>query len=246
MPYYNAEKYIKETVNSIINQTFKDWELIIVDDCSPDFITNDVLKEIVSSDSRIKILKTLKNGGAGIARNLGIEFAKGEYLAFCDSDDWWYPTKLEEQLKYMEENDYPFTCTWYEDTNDKLEPYYTMKQEPKNSYQSMIAGCNIGTPGVMINLQKLGKKYMPDLRRAEDWGLWMMYLKDTDYIYTYPKALWKYRHVSGSETSNKWKQMKAVVDMYNKVLGFNILKAWIICIFVFLPNNILKKVKKYI
>lgn len=246
MPYYNSGKYIKETVNSIIDQSYKNWELIIVDDCSPDKKTKEILKAIQSMDSRIKILKTKKNGGAGVARNVGINFAKGQYLAFCDSDDWWYPTKLEEQLNYMIENDYSFTCTWYEDANDKLEPYYTMKQKPKNNYNSMVAGCNIGTPGVMINLQKLGKKYMPDLRRAEDWGLWMMYLKDTDYIYTYPKALWKYRHVPGSETSNKLKQMRAVVDMYQKVLGFNRFKAWFICSFVFLPSNIIKKIKKYI
>lgn len=243
MPYYNAAKYIIETVSSIIAQTYHDWELIIVDDCSTAPETEEVLQNVQSLDSRIRVLRTEKNGGAGVARNVGINVAKGEYLAFCDSDDWWYPTKLEEQLKYMEDNNYSFTCSWYEDANEKLEPYYTMKQSPRNTYDSMISGCNIGTPGVMINLRKLGKKYMPNLRRAEDWGLWMMYLEDTD-LYTYPKALWKYRHVSGSETSNKWKQMKAVVDMYQTVLKFNCLKAWFVCIFVFLPKNIWKKLRK--
>ena len=82
------------------------------------------------------------------------------------------------------------------------------------------------------------------MRRAEDWGLWMMYLKDTDYLYTYPKALWKYRHIPGSETSNKWKQMKAVVEMYQQVLGMSLLKAWCVCAFIFLPKNIWKKLKK--
>ena len=85
---------------------------------------------------------------------------------------------------------------------------------------------------------------MPKLRRAEDWGLWMMYLKDTQYLVTYPKALWKYRHIPGSETSNKWKQMQAVVDMYQQVLGFSKAKAWSIALFIFLPNNIWKKLKK--
>lgn len=244
MPYYNAARYIFETVNSIIVQTYHNWELIIVNDCSTETETENILQNVMNLDSRIKVLRTEKNGGAGLARNMGINAAKGQYLAFCDSDDWWYPTKLEEQLKFMEDNDYSFTCTWYEDANGKLEPYYTMKQEPRNNYRSMISGCNIGTPGVMINLQKLGKKYMPNLRRAEDWGLWMMYLKDTDYLYTYPKALWKYRHVPGSETSNKWKQMKSVVEMYRSVLNFSNLKAWIICLFIFLPKNIWKKMRK--
>lgn len=244
MPYYNAAKYIKDTIEAIIDQTYKDWELIIVDDCSPALETVEVLKSVKAMDERIHVFKAKVNGGAGLARNIGIEAAQGRYLAFCDSDDWWYPTKLEEQLKFMEENNYSFTCTWYEDANENLESYYTMKQAPKQSYNSMISGCNVGTPGVMIDTKVLGKKYMPNLRRAEDWGLWMMYLKDTDYLYTYPKALWKYRHIPGSETSNKWKQMKAVVEMYQQVLGMSLLKAWCVCAFIFLPKNIWKKLKK--
>ena len=244
MPYYNAAKYIKDTVAAIIAQTYKDWELIIVDDCSPAPETESVLEDIAAKDSRIRVLKTLKNGGAGMARNFGIQAAEGSYLAFCDSDDWWYPTKLEEQLRFMQENRYPFTCTWYEDANESLETYYTMKQPERQTYKSMISGCNVGTPGVMIDTKVLGKKYMPNLRRAEDWGLWMMYLRDTEYLVTYPKALWKYRHIPGSETSNKWKQMQAVVDMYQMVLGFSKIKAWCIALFIFLPNNIWKKLKK--
>ena len=244
MPYYNAAQYIVETVNSIIAQTYKDWELIIVDDCSPALETEKVLKGVKVMDERIRVLRAKVNGGAGAARNIAIKEAKGRYLAFCDSDDWWYPTKLEEQIKFMEDNNYPFTCTWYEDTNEKLEPYYTMQQDDKQTYKSMISGCNVGTPGVMIDLDVLGKKYMPNLRRAEDWGLWMMYLRDTDYLVTYPKALWKYRHVPGSETSNKWKQMKAVIAMYREVLGFSAMKSYIICFCVFLPKNIWKKLRK--
>ena len=244
MPYYNAAEYINETVDAILAQTYKDWELIIVDDCSPALDTADVLKRVVAMDVRIKVMRTEKNGGAGLARNIGIKAAEGRYLAFCDSDDWWYPTKLEEQIKFMEKNGYPFTCTWYEDANEKLEPYYTMKQAPKQTYNSMIKGCNIGTPGVMIDTKVLGKKYMSALRRAEDWGLWMEYLRDTRYLVTYPKALWKYRHIPGSETSNKWKQMKAVIQMYKEVLGFSTLKAYFVGYFIFLPNNVWKKLQK--
>jgi len=246
MPYYNAAEYIKETVTAIIAQSCNDWELIIVDDCSTDPGTSEVLNDIKALDERVKVLRAEKNGGAGLARNIGIKAANGRYLAFCDSDDWWYPTKLEEQLKFMQDNNYPFTCTWYEDANEKLEPYYTMKQAEKQTYKSMIYGCNVGTPGVMIDTQVLGKKYMPNLRRAEDWGLWMIYLKETDNLFTYPKALWKYRHIPGSETSNKWKQMQAVVAMYKTVLGMNAMKAWCVCLFCFLPRNIMKKLKKVI
>lgn len=246
LPYFNAAAYINETVDSIVAQTYPDWELLVVNDCSTDIDTEAVLEIVKEKDKRIRILSTPTNGGAGLARNIGIKEAQGRYLAFIDSDDWWYPTKLEEQIKFMKENNYPFTCTWYEDANERLEPYYTMKQDEKQTFKSMISGCNIGTPGVMIDTKVLGKKYMPALRRAEDWGLWMMYLRETNYLVTYPKALWKYRHIPGSETSNKWKQMKAVVAMYQQVLGMNPLKAWMICTFIFLPKNILKKLKKVV
>lgn len=244
MPYYNAAKYIKETVRAIIAQTYQDWELIIVDDCSPALETVVVLQQVEAMDNRIKLIKANVNGGAGVARNLGIAVAQGRYLAFCDSDDWWYPTKLEEQIRFMEDNNYPFTCTWYEDADENLVSYYTMKQPLKQSYKNLIFDCNVGTPGVIINIQILGKKFMPELRRAEDWGLWLMYLCNTDYIYTYPKALWKYRHIQGSESSNKWKQMKAVITMYQQVLGMHKIKALFLCLFVFLPKNIWKKLKK--
>ena len=244
MPYYNAAKYIKETVGAIIAQTYTDWELIIVDDCSLAPETVEVLKAVEAMDDRIRVLRAKVNGGAGAARNIAIKEAYGRYLAFCDSDDWWYPTKLEEQIRFMEENNYPFTCTWYEDADENLEPYYTMKQNEKQTYKSMITGCNIGTPGVMVDTQVLGKKQMPNLRRAEDWGLWMMYLRDTDYLVTYPKVLWKYRHVPGSETSNKWKQLKSVIRMYQEVLGFSAFKANMIVFLLFLPNNIWRKIQK--
>lgn len=244
MPYYNAANYIFETVIAIVNQTYKDWELIIVDDCSTAPETTEVLASVKSMDERIRVLRSKTNSGAGATRNIGIKAAEGRYIAFCDSDDWWYPTKLEEQLIFMEDNGYEFTCTWYEDANEKLESYYTMKQAPKNSYNSLIAGCNIGTPGVIFDTKRIGKRYMPNLRRAEDWGLWQIILKDVDYLHTYPKALWKYRHVPGSETSNKWKQMKAVIQMYQEVLGFSLIKAYLLGYFVFLPNNFWKKVQK--
>ena len=244
MPYYNAAKYIKETVEAIIAQTYPNWELIIVDDCSPAPETSEVLQEVETMDKRIKVINATINGGAGAARNIGIKAAQGRYLAFCDSDDWWYPTKLEEQLRYMEENDYPFTCTWYEDADEDLNVYYTMKQATRHTFASLRKGCDVGTPGVIIDVEKLGKKYMPELRRAEDWGFWLSYLKEVRYLHVYPKALWKYRHISGSETSNKFKMLKAVVKMYDTVLGYSPAIAWSYALFVFLPGNIFKKLKK--
>lgn len=244
LPYYNAEKYIAETISAVLAQTYTDWELLIVDDCSTSPDTEQVLKNVQSLDNRIKVLKTPQNCGAGGARNVAIREAKGKFLAFCDADDWWYPTKLEEQIAFMEQMRYTLTCTWYEDADKNLHSFYTMKQPPKQSFRDLMFGCNIGTPGVVINIEALGKKEMPNLRGAEDWGLWMKYLKDTNYIYTYPKPLWKYRHIDGSETANKLKLLKEVGNMYQEVLRMNCIEAWLICWFVFLPKNIYKKIKK--
>lgn len=243
LPVYNIEKYIRETLDCVLAQTFQYWELEITDDCSTDG-TAEIIKEYANKDFRIHYWRLENNSGAGVARNNSIEKSRGRYIAFIDSDDWWYPTKLEEQLKFMQENKYEFTCTYYEDTNEKLETYYMMRQPAKMSFYDMKSGCSVGTPGVIIDVSRIGKKYMPVLRRAEDWGLWLEVLRSVDYLYTYPKALWKYRHISGSETSNKWKQMRAVVVMYKLVLGMNPVSAWVYCICVFLPKNILKKLRK--
>jgi teichuronic acid biosynthesis glycosyltransferase TuaG len=243
LPVYNIEKYIRETLDCILSQTFQYWELEITDDCSTDG-TAEIIKEYANKDSRIHYWRLENNSGAGVARNNSIGKSRGRYIAFIDSDDWWYPTKLEEQLKFMQENKYEFTCTYYEDANEKLETYYMMRQPAKMSFYDMKSGCSVGTPGVIIDVLRIGKRYMPALRRAEDWGLWLEVLRCVDYLYTYPKALWKYRHISGSETSNKWKLMKAVVVMYKLVLGMNPVSAWFYCICVFLPKNILKKLRK--
>lgn len=245
LPVYNIEKYIAETIDSILNQTFQNWELEITDDCSTDN-TESIIEKYAQFDSRIHYWKLPQNSGAGVARNNSILKAKGRYLAFIDGDDWWYPTKLEEQLKYMQENALEFTCTYYEDTNETLKPYYTMKQPIRIGFKDMITGCSVGTPGVIIDTYYIGKIYMPNLRRAEDWGGWLEVLKKVDYLYTYPKVMWKYRHLPGSESSNKWKQLKAVVDMYQIVLNFSSLKAWTTCLFIFLPKNVWKKLRKSI
>lgn len=244
MPFYNDRAYVSDSVHSIINQSFKDWELIIIDDCSPNKDAVEELKRIGQLDSRISVLTASVNGGGGNARNIGIKAAKGRFIAFCDSDDWWYPTKLEEQVNFMLENQYEFTCSYYEDAYEDLTPYYTMKQSLKQSFDDLIKGCNIGTPGVVYDTERIGKIYMPNLRRAEDWGTWLNILQKVDFIHTYPKVLWKYRHVAKSASSNKLKSSLSVIEMYQSVLKYSRIKSLYVFFFVFLPLNILKKLSK--
>ena len=113
VPAYNCEKFIGETIDSVLAQTYKNWEMIIVDDCSSDH-TRDIVLEFASQDSRIKYYFLQENSGAAVARNTAMERAKGEYMAFLDSDDIWLPEKLEKQLSFMKENDVAFSSTSYE------------------------------------------------------------------------------------------------------------------------------------
>ena len=112
MPTYNCGKFIGGTIESIINQTYPNWELIVVDDCSKDD-TEKVMRKYLK-DKRINYIKLEKNSGAAVARTESMKRAKGNYMAFLDSDDLWYPEKLEKQLKFMQDNDYSFSCTAYE------------------------------------------------------------------------------------------------------------------------------------
>lgn len=244
MPYYNGSRYVKETVDSILAQSYADWELLIVDDCSTEAGTAQLLQEIASQDSRIKLLKTERNSGAGIARNVAIEAAQGRYIAFCDSDDWWYPEKLETQLQFMEENHFEFVCSYYEECDERLQVRGTMTLPAVLHYDDLLKDCSIGTPGVIYDSQRIGKKCMPPLRSAEDWGMWLMLIKETGALNVCPKILWKYRNVASSTSKSKWKQLKGVVKMYRTVLHFSIFKTWCVTLFLFLPRNILKKIKK--
>lgn len=243
LPYYNASQYIFEVVESILNQTLTDWELLIINDCSTEKQTSKVLSKILNLDKRICILSTNKNSGAGVARNIGIRNSQGRFLAFCDADDWWYPTKLEEQVQFMLRHHYEFTCTYYENADAGLNVMSEVKLPYKMSKKDLLYGCNIGTPGVVIDTQRIGKFYMPNLRGAEDWGYWLIILTKVSSLYAYPKVLWKYRHIKGSTSSNKFRQLQSVINMYISVLEYSRIKAILIFLFFFLPRNIIKKIR---
>ena len=120
-PTYNCGKFIGETIESVINQTYENWEMIIVDDCSKDN-TKDIVNKYAQNDDRIKYYLLEKNSGAAIARTKAMELANGNYMAFLDSDDLWVEDKLEKQLKFMKENNFNFVCTEYEQIDEQSNP----------------------------------------------------------------------------------------------------------------------------
>lgn len=245
MPAYNSARYISEAIESILRQTMPDWELWVVDDHSTDN-TTEIVRQYTERDSRIHMLSTPVNQGSGVARNLGIQAAQGRYIAFLDSDDWWYPHKLELQINWMRENNYEFTCTYYEDATSSLEPRLLVTPPQKQNFKQMSLGCLAGTPGIIYDTERIGKIYMPNLRRSQDWATWLLILQKVDFLYCLQQPLWRYRHVKDSVSRNKYKMLFAQVQVYKTILHYSTLRAWARVIFIFLPHNIAKKIKKAI
>lgn len=217
MPTYNCGKFIGETVNAVINQTYKNWELIIVDDCSKDD-TEQIIKQYILKDNRINYFKFDNNQGAAMARTKAMELAKGNYMAFLDSDDLWKTDKLEKQIKFMEENNYNFTCTAYEQIDETGKTLNKIiKPKKKANYNRILLDCPVGNSTVMYNAEKLGKFVVPNIRKRNDDALWLQILKKEKNIYGMDEVLMQYRIRSNSISSNKVDLIKYHWQLYREI-----------------------------
>lgn len=242
-PCYNSSKYIGEMIESIINQTYTDWELLITDDCSTDD-SREIVEGYAKKDSRVKLFQLKANSGAGIARNNSIKEAKGRYIAFCDSDDLWRHDKLEKQLEFMKTNGYKFVfCQAIViDTNDNLVGFN--KRKKRVSYTSTKIINYIGTSGVMYDTEGIGKFYMKPIRRRQDWVLWMDILKVTKYAYCQQEPLGIVRTNNTQSLSGKKTKLPAYhIEVYNKYLNYPYPLAWLFFYGVSLPCFIIKKIR---
>ena len=214
-PTYNCGDYIADTIRSVLAQTYKDWEMIIVDDCS-----SDNTKEVVNgfNDSRIKYHRLANNSGAAVARTEAMRLADGEYMAFLDSDDLWMPDKLERQLRFMTERGYAFSCTAYEQIDENGKPLNrVIKTIKKTSYNRLLLDCPVGNSTVMYNVGKMGKFEVPNIRKRNDDALWLRMLKKEQYIWGMPDVLMKYRIRPGSISVNKFNLIKYHWNLYRNV-----------------------------
>ena len=215
---YNVSKYIGAAIDSVLAQTYTDWELLITDDASIDN-TCDIVRQYAVEDSRIHLYCLSSNMGAGVARNNSIREATGRYIAFLDADDWWYPEKLEKQLDFMREKGCEFTFTAFEYADTMLNVVGVSHKPAYISKDYMKFGCNIGTPGVIYDTQRIGKIYMPAMRRSEDWSLWIKISELTDGAYSLNEPLWRYRAVSNSLSRNKLDIVKSSIQVYTDIVG---------------------------
>lgn len=178
MPSYNTARFIAETINSVLNQTHQNWELIIVDDCSKDD-TDRVVAQF--SDTRIRYLKNEKNSGAAVSRNKALREAKGRWVAFLDSDDMWMPEKLEKQIAFMETNAYSFSYTNYEEINvDGVKTGVRVTGPKKITKAGMFNYCWPGCLTVMFDATKVGLIQIEDIKKNNDYAMWLKVCKKAD------------------------------------------------------------------
>ena len=192
-PAYNCGKYIGEAIESVQAQTYPNWEMLIVDDCSTDD-TEAVVARYMQGDSRIKYFKMPTNSGPALARNEAISRAQGQYIAFLDGDDLWEPHKLRTQLKFMRKNHYAFTATSYEHVDEDGTPLgHVMEPMAKVDYRTLLLENTVGNSTIIYDASKLGKFHAPNLWKRNDYALWLKMLKKEKYIYGMPEVLMKYR-----------------------------------------------------
>lgn len=225
MPTYNSGRFIEATILSIQAQTYINWELIIVDDCSIDN-TRILLNVLSENDDRIKYYCLERNSGAAVARMTSMRLAQGEYIAFCDSDDLWMSEKLELQLKFMNENNYAFSCTSYEQIDENGKSLSrVMRTIEKTDYNRLLLDCPVGNSSVMYNVSEMGKFEVPNIRKRNDDALWLSMLKKEKYIWGMPEVLMKYRIRGNSISRNKLAVVKYHWILYREIEHLNVFRS---------------------
>ena len=247
MPSYKCGQFISESIKSVQAQTYQNWELIVVDDCSGDN-TIDTVTELMNQDHRIRLYQNSENSGAAVSRNVALRNAKGRWIAFLDSDDLWETTKLEKQIKFMEENNYAFSYHEYVeiDEQDKELGVYVSGKKQVGKFD-MFACCWPGCLSVMYDASKIGLVQINDIKKNNDTALWLKVVRKAD-CYLLKECLGKYRRRANSITPKPlWQRIWAHYPLFHVAEEMNPIRAtfWV---FMNVFGNAYKKfryVKKY-
>jgi teichuronic acid biosynthesis glycosyltransferase TuaG len=225
-PLYNSKEFITICCESVRNQSFKNWEHIIVDDFSTDG-SKTILKNIANIDSRIVPFFLDQNVGSGIARNKAISMAKGKYIAFLDSDDIWHEKKLEIQIELMKKNKWDFSHTSYGYINskgDKIKKTFHVSNFPIN-YVNLLKRTEISCLTAIYNQETLGKQYLSIHRRKQDYALWLSILRSGITSHPIDMELAYYRIRPNSATNKKHKLIIKHVQFLMETQGFSLFKS---------------------
>ena len=224
MPSYNTAHLIKESIDSVLNQTYTNFELIIIDDCSTDN-TDEVVAEY--KDERIVYLKNEGHSGAAVSRNLGLKEAKGKWVAFLDSDDLWEKDKLSKQIQFMVEQNSTFSFTSYYVLNgNQVRVTEFAPKKDVYGYHDILKHCYIGCSTVIYDCEKLGKVYMPvDADKREDFACWLKILRDGEKARCFHQSLTTYRLRNNSISSNKIKLIRYQWNVYRRLEKISVIKS---------------------
>lgn len=234
MPAYNAEKTIRDSVRSVIDQTVKDLELIVIDDGSADG-TVDILSELANTDSRIRFFQNEKNSGASFTRNRAVELAEGEWIAFLDSDDIWHPEKLERQLALVDNDPDMVICyTASSFIDDGGKPYgYVMPAVERLTYNMLLRRNLMSCSSVMIRSSVMKNIKMPSDKMHEDYYVWLAVLREYGVAYGIDEPLLIYRLSKNSKSSNRFKSAKMLYNTYRLTGYSTITSAWLTLLYMF-------------
>lgn len=240
MPTYNCGKYIAQSIESVIAQTYTDWELEIADDCSTDN-TEEIVAAFTEKYPNIHYTRLAENGGPDVARTEAMRRASGRYHAFLDSDDLWDKDKLEKQIAFMERTGSVLCCTGYRQMDENGNSLHTALIPPeKTDYDKMLRLSDpVGNLTVIYNAEKLGKYEVPHIRKRNDFALWLKILRDADFCAGMPDVLATYRvREKDSVSSNKFKLAKYHWKLYRDIEKLSVVKsAWAVCCWAYVKGT---------
>ena len=223
-PCYNSALFLKETTESVINQTFTYWEWIITDDKSSDNSV-EIIKEI--NDPRIKLIIAKKNGGASHARNLSLEKATGRFITFLDATNFWEPNFLEEMIGFMKKENAEIAYSNYARCDENLVPKIDdFKADKEVTFNNLLKTCRLSLLSSMYDSQRVGKEFFPEGSKREDHVMWLNLLKKIPEGKPYPKTMAKYRMHASSVSRKKTNIMKDQYLVYKDYMKFSTLKSW--------------------
>lgn len=222
-PCYNSSKFLQQTIDSVLNQTFTDWEWLITDDKSTDNSV-EIIRKV--NDERIKLTVAEKNGGAGHARNLSLEKASGRFITFLDADDFWEPNFLEEMVSFMKKENAELAYSNYSRCDENLIPKIDDFKADKNvSFNNLLKTCRLSLLSSMYDSQRVGKEFFPEGSKREDHVMWLNLLKKIPVGKPLPKTMAKYRMHASSISRKKTNIMLDQYLVYKDYMKFSTLKS---------------------
>ena len=241
MPSYNASRYIGASIESVLNQTYSNVELLITDDHSTDPETIELLKSYAEKDKRVRIFLMPENNGPGFARNNSIKEARGRYIAFCDSDDRWFPEKLEKQISFIKKHKCCLCYSSYLICGEDDERKGIVIAPSRMTFNDLKHDNTIGCLTAVYDTAKYGKFFMPTIRKRQDWALFLTILKKCGVAYGMIEPLAIYRKIPGSLSYKKLNLVKYNARVYQYVFGYSAWFSYVYLFLVFMPCYLTKR-----